>query len=84
MYYPVHPLVGSTVRKAIFESSDNDFQYYHFMTTRNMRKGEEEAASDYFFRQNEFEAGLKQARCYEYADSVGNMVHTTFLCRRDF
>ena len=31
-----------TVRKAIFESSDNDFQYSISMTTRNMRKGEEE------------------------------------------
>ena len=45
-----------TVRKAIFESSDNDFQYSISMTTRNMRKGEEEGV-DYFFRtKEEFEA----------------------------
>ena len=41
-----------TVRKAIFESSDNDFQYSISMTTRNMRKGEEEGV-DYFFRTKE-------------------------------
>ena len=51
-----------TVRKAIFESSDNDFQYSISMTTRNMRKGEEEGV-DYFFRtKEEFEALIEAGR----------------------
>ena len=32
-----------TVRKAIFESEDNDFQYSISMTTRKMREGESKA-----------------------------------------
>ncbi len=32
-----------TVRKAIFESEDNDFQYSISMTTRKMREGRSKA-----------------------------------------
>ena len=41
-----------TVRKAIFESDDNDFQYSVSMTTRNKREGEIEGV-DYYFRTRE-------------------------------
>ena len=61
-----------TVRKAIFESSDNDFQYSISMTTRNMRPGEEEGV-DYFFRtKEEFEALIEAGEMLEYAEYVGN------------
>ena len=65
-----------TVRKAIFESSDNDFQYSISMTTRNMRKGEEEGV-DYFFRtKEEFEALIEAGVMLEYAEYVGNYYGT--------
>ena len=65
-----------TVRKAIFESSDNDFQYSISMTTRNMRKGEEEGV-DYFFRtKEEFEALIEAGEMLEYAEYVGNYYGT--------
>lgn len=48
-----------TVRKAIFESEDNDFQYSISMTTRKMREGEVEGV-DYFFRsKEEFESMIE-------------------------
>lgn len=65
-----------TVRKAIFESSDNDFQYSISMTTRNMRPGEEEGV-DYFFRtKEEFEALIEAGEMLEYAEYVGNYYGT--------
>ena len=65
-----------TVRKAIFESSDNDFQYSISMTTRNIRPGEEEGV-DYFFRtKEEFEALIEAGEMLEYAEYVGNYYGT--------
>ena len=65
-----------TVRKAIFESSDNDFQYSISMTTRNMRPGEEDGV-DYFFRtKEEFEALIEAGEMLEYAEYVGNYYGT--------
>lgn len=65
-----------TVRKAIFESSDNDFQYSISMTTRNMRPREEEGV-DYFFRtKEEFEALIEAGEMLEYAEYVGNYYGT--------
>ena len=46
-----------TVRREIFESSDNQFQYSVSMTTRAQRPGEVDGV-DYFFRtREEFEEG---------------------------
>ncbi|KAF1300868.1 guanylate kinase [Enterococcus sp. JM9B] len=65
-----------TVRKAIFESKDNDFHYSVSMTTREMRKGEVEGV-DYFFRtREEFEKLIESGEMLEYAEYVGNYYGT--------
>ncbi len=65
-----------TVRKAIFESEDNDFQYSISMTTRKKRIGEVEGV-DYFFRsREEFEALIQTGEMLEYAEYVGNYYGT--------
>lgn len=65
-----------TVRKAIFESEDNDFQYSISMTTRKKREGEVEGV-DYFFRsREEFEAMVEAGEMLEYAEYVGNYYGT--------
>lgn len=65
-----------TVRKAIFESEDNDFQYSISMTTRKKRIGELEGV-DYFFRsREEFEALIQTGEMLEYAEYVGNYYGT--------
>ncbi|MGX7133387.1 MULTISPECIES: guanylate kinase [Enterococcus] len=65
-----------TVRKAIFESKDNDFHYSVSMTTRKMRKGEVEGV-DYFFRtREEFEKLIESGEMLEYAEYVGNYYGT--------
>ena len=67
-----------TVRKAIFESEDNDFQYSISMTTRKMREGEVEGV-DYFFRsKEEFESMIEAGEMLEYAEYVGNYME--LLC----
>ena len=49
-----------TVRREIFESSDNQFQYSVSMTTRTQRPGEVDGV-DYFFRtREEFECWSTQ------------------------
>ncbi|MFR3687413.1 MAG: guanylate kinase, partial [Enterococcus sp.] len=45
-----------TVRKAIFERDDNEFQYSVSMTTRPMLEGEEDGVDYYFRTKEEFEA----------------------------
>lgn len=65
-----------TVRKAIFDSEDNDFEYSISMTTRKKREGEEEGV-DYFFRsREEFEAMIESGEMLEYAEYVGNYYGT--------
>ncbi|WP_122645877.1 guanylate kinase [Enterococcus mediterraneensis] len=65
-----------TVRKAIFESNDNDFQYSVSMTTRKKREGEVEGV-DYFFRsREEFEQLIETGEMLEYAEYVGNYYGT--------
>lgn len=65
-----------TVRKAIFESEDNDFHYSISMTTRAKRVGEVEGV-DYFFRsREEFEALIEAGEMLEYAEYVGNYYGT--------
>lgn len=49
-----------TVRKAIFDSEDNDFQYSISMTTRKQRIGEIEGEDYYFRTKEEFEDMIKK------------------------
>ena len=65
-----------TVRRAIFESEDNDFQYSVSMTTRPMRAGEVEGVDYYFRTREEFEALIASGEMLEYADYVGNYYGT--------
>ena len=44
-----------TVRKAIFDSNDNDFQYSISMTTRKPRPGEVNGVDYFFVSKEEFE-----------------------------
>ena len=44
-----------TVRKAIFDSEENDFQYSISMTTRKQREGEVDGVDYYFRSREEFE-----------------------------
>lgn len=65
-----------TVRKAIFESEETDFEYSISMTTRKMREGEVEGV-DYFFRsKTEFEELITAGRMLEHAQYVGNYYGT--------
>ncbi|MDN6243446.1 MAG: guanylate kinase, partial [Tetragenococcus koreensis] len=65
-----------TVRKAIFDSEDNDFQYSISMTTRNQRIGEIEGEDYYFRTKKEFEQMIKKGQMLEYAEYVGNYYGT--------
>ena len=52
-----------TVRKEIFDSDDNDFQYSVSMTTRQMRPGEVDGKDYYFVSKEEsFEDEIKKRR----------------------
>lgn len=65
-----------TVRKAIFEGDDHQFEYSVSMTTRQKREGEVEGV-DYFFRtREEFEELIKKGEMLEYAEYVGNYYGT--------
>ncbi|HHT7739356.1 TPA: guanylate kinase [Streptococcus suis] len=65
-----------TVRKEIFESSDNKFEYSVSMTTRPQRPGEIDGV-DYFFRsREEVEDLIRQGQMLEYAEYVGNYYGT--------
>ena len=65
-----------TVRKEIFESSNNKFEYSVSMTTRPQRSGEVDGV-DYFFRsREEFEDLIRQGQMLEYAEYVGNYYGT--------
>ncbi|MFD1901436.1 guanylate kinase [Enterococcus termitis] len=65
-----------TVRKAIFDSEENDFQYSVSMTTRNKREGEVEGVDYYFRTKEEFEAMIEAGEMLEYAQYVGNYYGT--------
>ena len=65
-----------TVRAAIFESSQHQFDYSVSMTTRQQRPGEVEG-KDYFFTTREaFEEKIKSGQMLEYAEYVGNYYGT--------
>lgn len=65
-----------TVRKAIFERDDNEFEYSVSMTTRPMRKGEVDGVDYYFRTKEEFEAMIEASEMLEYAEYVGNYYGT--------
>lgn len=65
-----------TVRKAIFERDDNEFQYSVSMTTRPMREGEVDGVDYYFRTREEFEAMIEAGEMLEYAEYVGNYYGT--------
>ncbi len=65
-----------TVRKAIFDSEDNDFQYSISMTTRKKRIGEVEGVDYYFRSHKEFEKLITAGEMLEYAEYVGNYYGT--------
>ena len=65
-----------TVRKAIFEHPDTEFEYSISMTTRNMREGEVDGV-DYFFKsKEEFEQLIAEDKFIEYAQYVDNYYGT--------
>lgn len=65
-----------TVRKAIFDSKENDFQYSISMTTRKQREGEVDGVDYYFRSREEFEAMIEAGEMLEYAEYVGNYYGT--------
>ncbi|RAI82874.1 guanylate kinase [Macrococcoides goetzii] len=72
-----------TVRKAIFDDPETDFEYSISMTTRNQRVGEVDGV-DYFFKsKEEFEALIKDDAFIEYAEYVGNYYGTPVQYVRD-
>ncbi|RPF57815.1 guanylate kinase [Abyssicoccus albus] len=65
-----------TVRKAIFDHPDTEFEYSISMTTRNMREGEVDGV-DYFFKsKKEFEQLIADDKFIEYAQYVDNYYGT--------
>ncbi|WP_414046666.1 guanylate kinase [Macrococcus equi] len=72
-----------TVRKAIFDDPETDFEYSISMTTRNKREGEVDGV-DYFFKsREEFEALIEEDAFIEYAEYVGNYYGTPVQYVRD-
>ncbi|TDM42140.1 guanylate kinase [Macrococcoides goetzii] len=72
-----------TVRKAIFDDPETDFEYSISMTTRNQRVGEVDGV-DYFFKsREEFEVLIKDDAFIEYAEYVGNYYGTPVQYVRD-
>lgn len=65
-----------TVRQAIFESEDNDFDYSISMTTRKKRVGERDGIDYFFSTKEEFEALIESGGLLEYAEYVGNYYGT--------
>ncbi|MDK7828758.1 guanylate kinase [Enterococcus faecalis] len=68
-----------TVRKAIFDSEENDFQYSISMTTRKQREGEVDGVDYYFRSREEFEAMIEAGEMLEYAEYVGNYYGTPLM-----
>jgi guanylate kinase len=65
-----------TVRKALFEESDIDFQYSISMTTRHPRTGEVDGEDYFFVTREEFEERIENGDMLEYAEYVGNYYGT--------
>lgn len=65
-----------TVRKAIFDSPESNFEYSISMTTRPMRPGEVDGVDYYFRSKKDFEEMIKNGEMLEYAEYVGNYYGT--------
>ncbi|SJN35035.1 Guanylate kinase [Marinilactibacillus psychrotolerans 42ea] len=65
-----------TVRKAIFDNYNNDFDYSVSMTTRKQREGEIEGVDYYFRTKEQFEYLIQKDGLLEYAEYVGNYYGT--------
>lgn len=65
-----------TVRKAIFDNYNNDFDYSVSMTTRKQRDGEVEGVDYYFRTKEQFEQLIEEDGLLEYAEYVGNYYGT--------
>ena len=65
-----------TVRQAIFESGDNDFDYSISMTTRKQRAGERDGVDYFFSTKEKFEALIESGGLLEYAEYEGNYYGT--------
>lgn len=65
-----------TVRAAIFESSQHQFEYSVSMTTRQQRPGEVDGKDYFFSTREDFEAKIKSGQMLEYAEYVGNYYGT--------
>ncbi|POH19375.1 guanylate kinase [Fructilactobacillus sanfranciscensis] len=65
-----------TVRKALFEDPEVDFNYSISMTTRNPREGEKNGVDYYFVSKEQFEEKIKNGEMLEYAKYVDNYYGT--------
>ncbi|KRN77569.1 guanylate kinase [Weissella minor] len=65
-----------TVRKALFEEPDIDFQYSISMTTRQPRDGEVNGEDYFFVTREAFEQKIADGEMLEYAEYVGNYYGT--------
>ncbi|MHA8138431.1 guanylate kinase [Lactobacillaceae bacterium Scapto_B20] len=65
-----------TVRKALFNEDDVDFQYSISMTTRQPREGEQNGVDYFFVTKEEFEEKIKNGEMLEYAKYVDNYYGT--------
>lgn len=65
-----------TVRKAIFDQNNNDFQYSISMTTRQPRSGEVDGVDYFFVSKEEFEERIQTGGMLEYAKYVDNYYGT--------
>lgn len=65
-----------TVRKAIFDQDNNDFQYSISMTTRRPRPGEVDGIDYFFVSKEEFERKIQTGEMLEYAKYVDNYYGT--------
>ncbi|EHO51154.1 guanylate kinase [Lentilactobacillus kisonensis] len=65
-----------TVRKALFEEPDVDFEYSTSMTTRQPRPGEKNGVDYYFVSKEQFEKNIQDGEMLEYAKYVDNYYGT--------
>ncbi|PAK87469.1 guanylate kinase [Lentilactobacillus parakefiri] len=65
-----------TVRKALFEKPDVDFEYSTSMTTRKPRPGEKNGVDYYFVSKEQFEENIQNGEMLEYAKYVDNYYGT--------
>ncbi|MHA8111065.1 guanylate kinase [Lactobacillaceae bacterium Melli_B4] len=65
-----------TVRKALFNEPNVDFQYSISMTTRQPREGEQNGVDYFFVTKEEFEEKIKNGEMLEYAKYVDNYYGT--------